>query len=68
MPDNPGKPRFYIAQDDPLKLIAVRLSNWHILQIKKLGEGNLSVGMRRAIENAVYAAGKPVERKLKNYE
>jgi len=46
----PGRPRLIKDQDDPLDNYNARLSAWHARMARKIGEGNLSGGIRKAIE------------------
>lgn len=46
-----GRPRIYTEQDDPLKIVSMRLPNWHVRVARKLGKGNLSEGVRIALEH-----------------
>ena len=39
-----------VYQDQPLRLISVRLPFWHTQIAKKLGSGNMSRGIRIALE------------------
>lgn len=43
--------RTYTKQDDPMKVVALRLTNWHTRKAKKIGDGNLSEGVRVALES-----------------
>lgn len=47
-----GRPRIYTEQEEPLRVVSVRLPNWHIRAAKKLGDGVISEGVRTAIEIA----------------
>lgn len=46
--------RVYTEQNENLKLISARLSNWHIRKAKKLGNGVLTEGLRIALEKVPY--------------
>lgn len=45
------RPRIYTEQSDPYKLVAARMPYWHIRTAKKLGKGNVSEGIRIALEH-----------------
>jgi predicted RNA-binding protein YlqC (UPF0109 family) len=44
-------------QEEPLKLVSVRLSFWHIQTAKKAGKGNISRGIRTILESAKHQQG-----------
>lgn len=54
MQQNVGRPRVYFAQDAPLSKIAITLTNWHKRYAKRLGDGNVSEGVRLALEIAYF--------------
>lgn len=43
--------RAYTDQTDPYKLVAARLPYWHIRTARRLGKGNVSEGIRIALEH-----------------
>jgi hypothetical protein len=49
----PGRPRLIKDQDYPLDNYNARLSAWHARVARKIGDGNLSSGIRKAIEYMV---------------
>lgn len=51
METEPKKLRPYTEQTDPYKLIAARVPYWHIRTAKKIGKGNVSEGIRIALEH-----------------
>ena len=48
-----GRPLAYTLQDAPMDTYYNRLTAWHARKARKIGEGNLSKGVRIAIEIAV---------------
>ena len=46
----PGRPRLVKDQDAAMDNYNARLSAWHARMARKIGEGNLSEGVRKAIE------------------
>lgn len=44
-------------QEVPLKVVSVRLSYWHIRQVKKLGNGSFTEGIRKAVDTALSKKG-----------
>lgn len=46
-----GRPRIY-AGEAALSTVTVRLTVWHMRAARRLGGGNASEGVRRAIEQA----------------
>lgn len=45
-----GRPKIYDFEEEPLKPIAVRLTEYHKRLAKRFGEGNASAGIRKALE------------------
>ena len=45
-----GRPRLNQSQDCAMDNYNARISSWHARVARKLGEGNLSAGIRLAIE------------------
>lgn len=45
--------RVYTNQEEPLKVVSIRLSNWHIRKAKKVGDGSFTDGIRKVIEQYV---------------
>lgn len=46
------RPRVYTQQEVPLRVVSVRLTLWHERQAKELGNGELSLGIRIALERS----------------
>gem|GEM_PF-6743873 len=46
----PGRPRVHSDQENPMDAYQARMTAWHARQARKLGEGNLSAGIRFCIE------------------
>jgi hypothetical protein len=64
--DNNGRPKLYTGERDPLISQAFRLTLWHIRAARRLGGGNASEGVRRAIERAVQEGEDWVKRPERN--
>jgi len=47
-----GRPSVIAGPDGKTELIAIRLAPWHIATAKRLGNGNISEGVREAIDQA----------------
>lgn len=47
-----GRPRVYTGQSAALPQTTVRLTYWHIRAARRLGSGNVSEGVRLALERA----------------
>lgn len=45
-----GQSRIYTDQNEPLKPSSVRLPFWHVREARRIGKGNLSEGIRIALE------------------
>lgn len=50
MSDEMGRPRVYKGLRDPMPRVTARMSDWHIRVALRLGNGNYSDGVRRALE------------------
>ncbi|AXC36514.1 hypothetical protein HOT57_gp70 [Pseudomonas phage phCDa] len=48
-----GRPRIYEAESTAMKVFSVRLNVLHEKAALKLGKGNMSVGIRLALENVL---------------
>lgn len=47
-----GRPRTYTVQDQPMRVHSIRMTCWHVRKAKKLGDGEVSDGVRYALELA----------------
>jgi len=47
----PGRPLTHGFQDDPMNNYTARLTAWHARLARRLGDGNLSAGLRLAVES-----------------
>lgn len=47
----------YTYQEEPLKVVSVRLTFWHIRKAKKIGKGSFTQGIRNAIEHYIKQVG-----------
>lgn len=47
-----GRPLLHAIQDSPMDAYNVRITAWHARKARKLGDGNLALGVRKAIEMA----------------
>lgn len=59
--------RVYTDQSDPYKLIAARVPYWHIRMAKKLGKGNVSEGIRIALEHMSHEVKNRGVKECKNW-
>jgi len=49
----PGRPLAYAYQDSPMTNYTARITAWHARMARRIGAGNLSEGVRLAIEDYV---------------
>lgn len=45
-----GRPRVYTGQETPMQTFTLRLPFWHARVARNLGNGNMSEGIRLALE------------------
>lgn len=45
-----GRPRVYTNQDLAMETVTARLTFWHLRMARRLGNGNVSAGIRLALE------------------
>ncbi len=57
----PGRPLLSASQDTAMDNYNARLTAWHARMLRKLGEGNLSAGIRYATEFVVQNTIQPKE-------
>ena len=57
-----GRPRLYQGLRDPLVSQSVRLTLWHIRAARRIGGGNVSDGIRAAIERFAQSGEQWIEK------